>query len=55
MDVSNDTEFKNYTLDEFLSDEGIKHQYAAPYNPQQNGVAERKNRTSMDAARTMMA
>ena len=51
----NGTEFKNYTLDEFLSDEGIKHQYAAPYTPQQNGVAERKNRTLMDAARTMMA
>ena len=30
----NDTEFKNYTLDEFLSDEGIKHQYSAPYTPQ---------------------
>ena len=38
----NGTEFKNYTLDEFLSDEGIKHQYSAPYTPQQNGVAERK-------------
>lgn len=51
----NGTEFKNYTLDEFLSDEGIKHQYSAPYTPQQNGVAERKNRTLMDVARTMMA
>src|SRR3954464_3594574 len=51
----NDTEFKNYTLDEFLSDEGIKHQYSAAYTPQQNGVAERKNRTLIDAARTMMA
>ena len=51
----NGTEFKNYTLDEFLSDEGIKHQYSAAYTPQQNGVAERKNRTLMDAARTMLA
>src|SRR3954470_2618187 len=51
----NDTEFKNYTLDEFLSDEGIKHQYSAPYTPQQNSVAERKNRTLMDGTRTMMA
>jgi len=51
----NGTEFKNYTLDEFLSDEGIKHQYSAAYTPQQNGVAERKNRTPMDAARTMLA
>src|SRR3954469_4979838 len=51
----NGTEFKNYTLDEFLGDEGIKHQYSAAYTPQQNGVAERKNRTLIDAARTMMA
>ena len=51
----NGTEFKNYTLDEFLSDEGIKHQYSTPYTPQQNGVAERKNRTLMDAARSMLA
>src|SRR3954469_18896423 len=49
----NGTEFKNYILDEFLGDEGIKHQYSAAYTPQQNGVAERKNRTLIDAARTM--
>ena len=27
----NGFEFKNYTLEEFLSDEGIEHQYSAPY------------------------
>ena len=51
----NGTEFKNYTVEEFLSDEGIKHQYSTPYTPQQNGVAKRKNWTLMDAARTMIA
>ena len=51
----NGFEFKNYTLEEFLSDEGIKHQYSVAYTPQQNGVAERKNQTLMDAARTMLA
>jgi hypothetical protein len=51
----NGTEFKNYTLNDFLSDEGIHHQYSSPYPPQQNGVAERKNRTLMDMARTMLA
>jgi hypothetical protein len=51
----NGTEFKNYTLNDFLSDEGIHHQYSSPYTPQQNGVAERKNRTLMDMARTMLA
>ena len=51
----NGSEFKNYTLNEFLSEEGIRHQYSATYNPQQNGVAERKNRTLMDIARSMLA
>ena len=51
----NGSEFKNYTLNEFLSEEGICHQYSAAYTPQQNGVAERKNRTLMDMARSMMA
>ncbi|KAK1627926.1 hypothetical protein QYE76_002241 [Lolium multiflorum] len=51
----NGSEFKNYTLNGFLSDEGIRHQYSAAYTPQQNGVAERKNRTLMDMARSMMA
>src|SRR5664279_4114645 len=50
----NGSEFKNYTVEGFLSDAGIKHQYSTTYTPQQNGVAERKNRTLMDAARTMI-
>ena len=41
-------------MDEFLSDEGIKHQYSAAYIPQQNSVAERKNRTLFEMARTML-
>ncbi|KAK1607075.1 hypothetical protein QYE76_030748 [Lolium multiflorum] len=45
----NGSEFKNYTLNDFLSDEGIRHQYSAAH-PQQNGVAERKNRTLLDMA-----
>ena len=51
----NGSEFKNYTVEGFLSEEGIAHQYSTPYTPQLNGVAERKNRTLMDAARTMIA
>ncbi|KAK1602590.1 hypothetical protein QYE76_016859, partial [Lolium multiflorum] len=51
----NGSEFKNYTLNDFLSDEGIRHQYSAAYTPQQNGAAERKNQTLMDMARSMMA
>ncbi|KAK1616553.1 hypothetical protein QYE76_022070 [Lolium multiflorum] len=51
----NGSEFKNYTLNDFLSDEEIRHQYSAAYTPQQNGVVDRKNRTLMDMARSMMA
>jgi hypothetical protein len=51
----NGTEFKNYTLNDFLSDEGIKHQYSTAYTPQQNGVSERNNRTLIEMARTMLA
>ena len=51
----NDTEFKNYTMDYFLSGEGIQHQYSVAYTPQQNGVAEMKNHTLIDMARTMLA
>jgi hypothetical protein len=51
----NGTKFKNYTLNDFLSDEGIRPQYSSPYTPQLNGVAERKNRTLRDMARTMLA
>ena len=35
----------------FLAERGIKHQYTMPYTPQQNGVAERKNRSLMEMAR----
>jgi transposase InsO family protein len=34
--------------------EGIKHEFSAPYTPQQNGVVERKNRTLIDMARTIL-
>jgi transposase InsO family protein len=39
----NNTEFKNTQVEEFLDEEGINHEFLAPYTPQQNGVAERKN------------
>ncbi|KAK1607971.1 hypothetical protein QYE76_031644 [Lolium multiflorum] len=51
--TDNDTEFKNYTMQEFVDDEGIKHEFSAPYTPQQNGVVERKNRTIIEMTRTM--
>ncbi|KAK1616885.1 hypothetical protein QYE76_022402 [Lolium multiflorum] len=53
--TDNGTEFKNYTTQEFVDDEGIKHEFSAPYTPQQNGVVERKNRTIIEMARTMLS
>ena len=41
-----------YTSNEFLeycSSEGIKKEHIVPHTPQQNGVAERKNRTLVDS------
>jgi hypothetical protein len=50
----NGTEFKNSQIGGFLEEEGIKHEFSSPYTPQQNGVVERKNRTLLDMARTML-
>ena len=52
--INNGTEFKNTGVEEFLGEEGIKHEFSCPYTPQQNGVVERKNRTLIEAARTML-
>jgi hypothetical protein len=50
----NGTEFKNSQIEGFLEEEDIKHEFSSPYTPQQNGVVERKNRTLLDMARTML-
>jgi transposase InsO family protein len=38
----------------FLQENGIVVQYSMPDNPQQNGVAERRNRTLMDMVRSIL-
>ena len=50
----NGTEFKNTNIEEFLDEEGIKHEFLVPYTLQQNGVVERKNQTLIEAARAML-
>jgi transposase InsO family protein len=50
----NGSEFKNLQVEEYLKEEGVKHEFSAPYTPQQNGVVERKNRTLIDMVRTML-
>ncbi|GJV41338.1 putative ribonuclease H-like domain-containing protein [Tanacetum coccineum] len=51
----NGTEFKNRDLIEFCGSKGINREYSNARTPQQNGVAERKNRTLIEAAITMLA
>ncbi|GKB85336.1 ribonuclease H-like domain-containing protein [Tanacetum coccineum] len=51
----NGTEFKNREMNEFCGFKGIKREFSVARTPQQNGVAERKNRTLIEAARTMLA
>ncbi|GJU08317.1 retrovirus-related pol polyprotein from transposon TNT 1-94 [Tanacetum coccineum] len=42
-------------MDEFCSRKGIKREFSNARTPQQNGVAKRRNRTLIEAARTMLA
>nr|GEW60067.1 copia protein [Tanacetum cinerariifolium] len=51
----NGTEFKNYELIEFCGSKGIKREYSTAKTPLQNGVAERKNTTLIEGAKTMLA
>jgi transposase InsO family protein len=51
---NNGSEFKNLQVEEFVEEEGIKHEFSTPYTPQQNSVVERKNRTLIDMARMML-
>nr|GEU42241.1 putative ribonuclease H-like domain-containing protein [Tanacetum cinerariifolium] len=48
-------EFRNKEMDEFCSRKGIKREFSNARTPQQNGVAERRNRTLIEATRTMLA
>nr|GFA45274.1 putative ribonuclease H-like domain-containing protein [Tanacetum cinerariifolium] len=51
----NGTEFKNVDLNQFCGLKGIKGEFSVPRTPQQNGIAKRKNKTLIEASRTMLA
>ncbi|GKC08637.1 retrovirus-related pol polyprotein from transposon TNT 1-94 [Tanacetum coccineum] len=51
----NGTEFKNREMNQFCEMKGILRQFSVARTPQQNGVAERRNMTLIEAARTMLA
>ncbi|WVZ93357.1 hypothetical protein U9M48_039344, partial [Paspalum notatum var. saurae] len=50
----NGREFDNTNIEEYCDEVGIKHEFSATYTPQQNGVVERKNRTLIPLARSML-
>ncbi|PKU75919.1 Retrovirus-related Pol polyprotein from transposon TNT 1-94 [Dendrobium catenatum] len=47
-------EFNSCQFEDFCKEEGLEHQLTVAYTPQQNGVTERKNRTVMEMARSML-
>nr|GEX46172.1 hypothetical protein [Tanacetum cinerariifolium] len=51
----NGGEFINKEMNDFCSQKGIKREFSNARTPQRNGVAERRNKTLIEAARTMMA
>jgi transposase InsO family protein len=50
----NGSKFNNTQVEDYLDQEGINHEFSAPYTPQQNAVVKRKNRTLIESARTML-
>lgn len=54
MRSNNGTEFINNAFSEFLKNKGILHQTSCTYMPQQNGVAEQKNRHLLEVTRSLL-
>ena len=52
--TNNGREFVNQDLKKYLQEHGISHQRTCPYSPQQNGVAERKNRHLLEVVRASL-
>nr|GEW14030.1 retrovirus-related Pol polyprotein from transposon TNT 1-94 [Tanacetum cinerariifolium] len=52
--TDNGTEFKNHVLKEYFVSVGITHETSSAKTPQQNGVVERRNRTLVEDAKTML-
>ena len=53
--TDNGGEYLSGEFKEYLKSKGIRHELTVPHSPQQNGVAERMNRTLIESARTMIA
>ena len=53
--TDNGGEYCSELFDAFLKEKGIIHQLSVPYNPAQNGIAERMNRTVVECARSILS
>ena len=51
----NGSEFRNTRVEELCDDKGIKHEFSSKYTPEQNDLVERKNRTLIDKARSILS
>ncbi|GJY44114.1 retrovirus-related pol polyprotein from transposon TNT 1-94 [Tanacetum coccineum] len=49
-----ETEFRNHKLEEFCDENGKSQNFSSLCTPEQNGAAERRNRTLIEATRTML-
>nr|GEX05593.1 retrovirus-related Pol polyprotein from transposon TNT 1-94 [Tanacetum cinerariifolium] len=55
LKTNNGTKFRNSTIVNFCDEKEISQNFSSPYTPKKNGVAERKNRTLIEATRTMLS
>jgi transposase InsO family protein len=54
LHTDNGGEFTVAEFTSYCADDGVQHHYSAPYNPQHNGVTERRNQTVVGKARTLL-
>ena len=52
--TDNGGEYTSNQFEDYMRSEGIRHECTIPKNPEQNGVAERLNRTLVESARSML-
>ncbi|KAK4313452.1 hypothetical protein Pmani_015209 [Petrolisthes manimaculis] len=52
--TDNGGEYKSNDFEQYLIDEGVRHEYTIPKTPEQNGVSERMNRTLVEQIRAML-
>ena len=52
--MDNGGEYKSTEFSDYLKAEGIRHEFTVPKTPEQNGLAERLNRTLIESVQSML-